>query len=164
MVESQPQSASSPPKKHRDPALTGRSKDELMQMQEKYIGETVKSAARESLRQGTMAPTQLCIGTERKRKIFELRERLLTDEKALLNMALAYAYTEASQRQISAAELRSRIETMQLEEEYISFEIDEPVLNILFESGVQDAQFIYLNTGLDLLYSRLVRDDTPSII
>ncbi|MCG6134608.1 MAG: hypothetical protein MET45_08075 [Nostoc sp. LLA-1] len=164
MSEPRHQPPSSSPKKHRDPLLTGRSKDELMQKQENYIGETVRSAARESLRQGTMAPTQLRIGTERKRKISELKERLFTDEKVLLNMALAYAYTEARQKKLSADELRSRIETMQLDEEYISFEIDEQVLNILFESAIQDAQFIYLNAGLDLLYSRLVRDDISSVI
>jgi bacterioferritin (cytochrome b1) len=157
MAETHHQPSSLPPHKHRDPLLTKRSKDELMQRQEKYIGETVKSAARESLRQETMVPTALRIGTDGKKKLSELEERLRIEQKVLLNMALAYAYTEAKQRQVSADELRSRIKSMQLDEEYIYFEINEPVLDILFESGTQDAQFIYLNAGLDLLYSRLIQ-------
>ncbi len=165
MAETQHQFPTSPPKKNRDPLLAGRSKEELIQTQKKYIGETLKAAGRESIRQGTMPPTSLRIGIDKKKKLSELRERLFTtEEKDLLKMAFAYAYTEAKQRQISGDELRSRIETVQLDEEYISFEIDESILNILFESGLQDAQFIYLNAGIDLLYSRLVKDNVPSVI
>lgn len=164
MAEAQHQSSTSPPQKRRDPLLTERSKDELMQRQEEYIGETVKSAAHAALRHGTMVPTLVRIGSCGEEKLRELQDRLRVEQKVLLNMALAYAYDEAHRRHISANELRSRIEATQLDEKDVSFKIDEPVLDILFESGIQDAQFIYLNAGLDLLYSRLVQLNKPSII
>jgi hypothetical protein len=164
MAEIQHQSSDSPPKKHRDPALVERSKGELRQRREDYIGEIIKSSALESLRQGTMVPSSLKIGKEGKQKLSELKERLFIEQKVLLNMALAYAYTEAKQKQISTSDLRSRIEALQLDEEFISFELDESILNILFDAGIQDAQFVYLNAGLDLLYSRLIQPNAASMI
>lgn len=164
MAEIQHQPLTSPPQKNRDSLLTARSKDELVQRQEEYIGETIKSAARESLRQETMAPTPVCIGKVGKEKLRELQDRLRAEQKVLLNMALAYAYDEARRRQVPVQELRAGIEAMLLDEESISFEMNEPTLDIIFESGIQDAQFIYLNAGLDLLHSRIVKLDTPSTI
>lgn len=166
MAETQHQSSTSPPKKNRDPLLLGRSQDERMQSDKRYISETLKKSGRESIRQGTMSPTSVRIGIDRKKQLAELRKRLFTiEEKDLLKMAFAYGYTEAKQRQISADKLRSSIKTVQLDEAYISFEIDEAIFNILCESDIpDDAQFIYLNAGIDLLYSRLVRDSVPSFI
>jgi hypothetical protein len=97
MAEAQHQSSNSPPKKHRDPLLAERNKDELRQIQEEYIGEIVKSSALESLRQGTMTPLSLRIGKDGQKKLTELKERLFIEQKVLLNMALVYAYTEAKQ-------------------------------------------------------------------
>lgn len=55
MAQIQHKPSNLPPRKQRDPNLA-RSKDELLQKQEEYIGEIVKSVARESLRQGTVSP------------------------------------------------------------------------------------------------------------
>ncbi|GCL43325.1 hypothetical protein [Dolichospermum planctonicum] len=166
MAEIQQHPSTLPPKKVRDPNLAERNKDELKQTQHEYIAGIAKSAAHESLRQGTMHPTSLRIGKDGKSRLCELEKRLLIEENILLNMALAYAYTEAKQRKLSAEELRLRIESMQLDEEYVSLKIHEPVLNILLECSIKDAdaQFVYLNAGLDLLYSRLVSNDLPSVI
>jgi len=47
-------SATTPPKKYRDPILVARSKEELQHQNQEYIGETVRQAALKSLREGTM--------------------------------------------------------------------------------------------------------------
>lgn len=163
MAETQQQHLSSPPQKLRDSRLTGRSKDELIQNQQEYISATVNSAASESLSQGTMAPAKISIGTDGKEKLCELKKRLHQEDKIVLNIALVYGYDEAKLRKLSADELRSRIGSKK-DEEYIDFEIDKPSLEIVVESGIKDIQFIYLNAGIDLLYSRLVKFNEPSEI
>ncbi|MUG92880.1 hypothetical protein F7734_10630 [Scytonema sp. UIC 10036] len=163
MAQIQQQPSSLPPRKQRDPSLA-RSKEELLQRQEEYIGEMVKSAARESLREGTMRPISVRIGREGKIKLHELQDRLRAEQKILLNMAFAYAYHEAKRNQVSVHFLRTKIEAIVNDEENVLFEIDESTLDILFDSRIQDAQFIYLNAGIDLLYSRLVKLNTASAI
>lgn len=164
MAEIKHKLSTSPPRKQRDPLLAARSKDELQKTQEEYIGETVKSAALLSLRQGKMGSISVRIGKQGHVKLRELQDRLRAELKVLLNMALAYAYNEAKRNQVSVHELRTRVEATILGEENVLFEIDESTLDILFDSRTQDAQFIYLNAGIDLLYSRLVKLDTPSVI
>lgn len=164
MTEIKDNPSTFPPQKNRDPSLTGRSKEELLNSQYEYIRETVKSSARESLRQGKMSPLSVCIGREGKVKLRELQERLLADRKVLLNMAFAYAYNQANRNKVSIKELKSRVEARVQEEENVLFEIDENTLNMLFDSGSEDAKFIYLNAGIDLLYFRLVRMETLSDI
>lgn len=164
MTETQYQAPISPPRKQRDPLLTARSKDELLETQEKYISETVKSAARESLRQGTMNHTAIPVGREGKNKINELQSRLRIEEKVLLNMAFAFAYDEAKRNQFPVQQLRKKVEVQIQDTESVFFEINESTLDILFECGIEDAQFIYLNAGIDLLYFRLINLNTPSSI
>jgi hypothetical protein len=164
MTETQYQAPISPPRKQRDPLLTGRSKDELQQTQEKYISETVKSAARESLRQGTMNYTPIPVGREGKKKIDELQSKLCISQKVLLNMAFAFAYNEAKTTQFSVQKLREQVEAQVKDTESVFFEIDESTLDILFECGIEDAQFIFLNAGIDLLYFRLVNSSQLSSI
>ena len=155
MAEIHEQHRSLPPQKHRDPNLIGRSQDELRQNNDRYIGATVNSAARDSLQQGTMAPTSIPIRADLKKKLLELKERLGIEESVLLRMAFHYGYTEAKKIDLTADELRKRIGSVG-KQESVEFEIDESILDIISESGIEDAQFIYLNSGLDLLHSRLV--------
>lgn len=162
MTETQHQPSIFPPRKQRDPALIARGKEELIQRQEEYIRETVKSAAYESLRQGTITPKSIRIGNLGKIKLNKLQEILLVEQKVLLNMALAYAYHEVIQSKISIQELRLKIESMIFDDDTVLLEINESSLNILFESGIEDAQFLYLNIGIDLLYSRLITCDSLS--
>ncbi|MBO1347551.1 MAG: hypothetical protein EBE86_009215 [Hormoscilla sp. GUM202] len=164
MTEIKDNQSTLPPLKNRDPSLTGRSKEELLLRQYSYIRETVKSSARESLRQGKMIPTSVRIGREGKVKLRELQELLGADMKVLLNMAFAYAYNQANRNQVSIKELKSRVEARVQDEENELFEIDENTLNMLFDSRSEDAKFIYLNAGIDLLYFRLVRMETLSDI
>ena len=145
-----------PPRKRRDPALISRGKEEIIRIQEEYIRSTVKSAAYESLRQGTMVPASIRIGTSGKEKLNLLQDRLGVEQKVLLNMALAYAHYEIKQSQISYQELKLKIESMISDDEAITFEMNESSLDILFECQLENAQFIYINTGINLLYSRLI--------
>jgi len=111
-----------------------------------------------------MIPTSVRIGREGKVKLRELQELLGADMKVLLNMAFAYAYNQANRNQVSIKELKSRVEARVQDEENELFEIDENTLNMLFDSRSEDAKFIYLNAGIDLLYFRLVRMETLSDI
>lgn len=160
MPELQPKTSRQPPQKQRDPLLVGRNKDELMRQQEEYVRETLKSAARESLRQGTILPKSIVVGRKGLDKLRELQGRLRVESKILLNMALVYAYTEAQQQNIPVAELRAKVKETLLDDESVDFEIDELTLEILLDSGIADAEFVYLNAGIELLYSRLI-DSSP---
>lgn len=146
----------SPPRKHRDPAFISRGKEEREQSQEEYIRSTVKSAAYEALRKGTIVPASIRIGTSGKEKLNLLQNRLGVELKVLLNMALAYAHYEIKQSQISYQELKLKIESMISDDEAITFEMNETSLDILFECQLKNPQFIYINTGINLLYSRLI--------
>lgn len=153
-----------PPRKHRDPAFISQGKEELTRSQEEYIRSTVKSAAYESLRQGTMVPASIRIGTSGKEKLNLLQDRLGVELTVLLNMALAYAHNEIKQSQISYQELKLKVESMISDDETITFEMNESSLDILFECQLQNAQFIYINTGIDLLYSRLITQNRTGAI
>lgn len=153
-----------PPRKQRDPAFVSRGKEEREQSQEEYIRSTVKSAAYEALRQGTMVPALIRIGTSGKEKLNLLQNRLGVELKVLLNMALAYAHYEIKHSQISYQELKLKIESTISDEEAITFEMNESSLDILFECQLKNPQFIYINTGIDLLYSRLIRLNTSSLM
>jgi hypothetical protein len=156
MAEIHPKSSTLPPKKRRDPALMARSQDEKQKKHEEYIGEIVKSSVRESLREETMPPKPVQLLHEGKLKLSKLKEKLRSDEKNLLNIAFAYGYDEIQQNQLSLQELREKLESVAKDNELISFEILESNLDLVFKSQIADAYFIYINTGIELLYYRLV--------
>ncbi|MGL6139118.1 MAG: hypothetical protein ACRC2M_17620 [Planktothrix sp.] len=156
MAEINPKSSTLPPKKRRDPALMARSQDEKQKKHEEYIGEIVESSVRESLREETMPPKPVQLLQQGKLKLSKLQEKLRSDEKNLLNIAFAYGYDEIQQNQLSLQELREKLESVAKDNELISFEILESNLDLVFKSRIADAYFIYINTGIELLYYRLV--------
>ncbi|MEA5617851.1 hypothetical protein VB711_08365 [Cronbergia sp. UHCC 0137] len=163
MAEANYTSSTRPPKKHRDPNLIARSKDELKRQQEDYIKEKIKTSAIKSLRQGTIQPFPVRVGKKCKIQLDDLQMRLRVDEKTILNMAFAYAYNESIQKQIKIQHLREKLEDMIIDEESLMFEVNEYTLDTLFKSGIEDAIFIYLNFGIILLHARLIELDTSAI-
>ncbi|MEA5560761.1 hypothetical protein [Planktothrix agardhii] len=93
---------------------------------------------------------------EGKLKLSKLQEKLRSDEKNLLNIAFAYGYDEIQQNQLSLQELREKLESVAKDNELICFEILESNLDLVLKSRIADAYFIYINTGIELLYYRLV--------
>ncbi|GCL35213.1 MAG: hypothetical protein VKL60_12220 [Sphaerospermopsis sp.] len=163
MAEANHTSSTRPPKKHRDPNLIARSKDELKRQQEDYIRETMKTSALKSLRQGKMQPSPVRVGKKCKIQLDDLQMRLQVDEKTILNMAFAYGYHESMQNQIKIQHLRKKVEDMIIDEETLMFEVNECTLDTLLKSGIEDAIFIYLNLGIILLHSRLIELETSAI-
>ncbi len=164
MTEINPKSSTLPPKKRRDPALTARSQDEKQKKHEEYIEKIVESSVRESLREATMPPKPVQLLQAGKLKLSKLKEKLRSDEKNILNIAFAYGYDEIQQNQLSLQELREKLESVAKDNELISFEILESNLDLAFKSRIADAYFIYINTGIELLYYRLVdQKNLPSL-
>ncbi|GEM_PF-6229763 len=156
MTNSQNQFSILPPKKYRDPSFAGQTKEQLKQTHKEYIEETLKASVRESLKQGKIVPKLIAISENGQKQLDQLQAILCISKKELLNMALAYGYHETKRENISIEQLRSQIETLSFNQNLVTFEINEQVLDILFQSGVTDAQFIYLNIGINLLYDRLL--------
>lgn len=164
MAEINPKSSTLPPKKRRDPALMARSQDEKQKKHEEYIEEIFESSARELLREETMPPKPVQLLQAGKLKLSKLQEKLRSDEKNLLNIAFAYGYDEIQQNQLSLQELREKLESVAKDNEPISFEILESNLDLAFKARIADAYFIYINTGIELLYYRLVdQKNLPSL-
>lgn len=149
-------SSTPPPKKHRDPILVGRSQEELQHQNQEYIGEKVRQAALKSLREGTMQHSLVRVGKDGKARFEKLQKRLQLEAKDLLNSAFIYGYTEVQERKIAIPDLRKKLESIITDDEALMFEIKECTLEIIFQSNLEDAKFIYLNLGIMLLHSRLI--------
>lgn len=157
-------SVTTPPKKYRDPSLVARSKEELQHQNQEYIRKTVRQAALKSLREGTMQHSLVRVGKDGKARFEKLQKRLQLEAKYLLNSAFIYGYTEVQERKIAIPDLRKKLESIITDDEALMFEINEDTLDIIFQSNLEDAKFIYLNLGIMLLHSRLINLEMDFII
>ncbi|USR92066.1 hypothetical protein NEA10_04910 [Phormidium yuhuli AB48] len=151
--------------------LSGRKKENQQsqnrsQNQELYVRETIKSSIRSSFKMSAIAPRYLDIGATRKQKLVELQTQLCGEdehcEQTLLNMAWRLGYREAQYHQLTPQQARHYL-TLDCSEK-IEFKInDEEILNLLLESGLENALTIYLNLGIDVMYVRLLTShDLPN--